>query len=401
MRRGLPAATSAARRTARVPSRAVPGIGGLRRPRVPRPEGPARPGRSGSGDLAGPSPLPRRRADLPPAPCGEPGRPGQDEGTGGGERAGGRHLAPSGARDHGGAAGRTLRWSSTIRPTSGTGNAITGSPWPRCASRRRPRTRRGARRSWTGSTSASRSEGKRYRLGPWGSPEQTRATGSGGPNSWVGLPALSRAGDGALVGRTAPRPSGTVRRAAPGRTDAPDLPGRRARRAGTDAALPHSTRPRLAPRRVHGAPRIGWHVVRFPVTRTGSPGIPLPGRGPAVRVPRGRGPLRPRRVFRGRLRHRRPREGAAETRPPASTAPEAPDVVLVNCPVWDYRMPPIGLGTIASFLRANGVRVRIVDFNIEAFHAVTEDLRFLWHGSTRRDGTRRSSPTSRSRSWNT
>lgn len=57
------------------------------------------------------------------------------------------------------------------------------------------------------------------------------------------------------------------------------------------------------------------------------------------------------------------------------------DVVLINCPVWDHLMPPIGLGTISSFLRANSIPVHIVDFNIEAYRNAPEDKRLIWHGA--------------------
>lgn len=57
------------------------------------------------------------------------------------------------------------------------------------------------------------------------------------------------------------------------------------------------------------------------------------------------------------------------------------DVILLMCPVWDIRMPPIALGAMASYLTDKGLKVQVLDFNIEQYHATTEDQKKIWHGS--------------------
>lgn len=56
------------------------------------------------------------------------------------------------------------------------------------------------------------------------------------------------------------------------------------------------------------------------------------------------------------------------------------EALLVICPVWDIQMPPISVAGISSYLRANGVDVQVVDFNIDSFFEAKEDEVSLWHG---------------------
>ncbi|MCM2326199.1 MAG: B12-binding domain-containing radical SAM protein, partial [Candidatus Woesearchaeota archaeon] len=47
-------------------------------------------------------------------------------------------------------------------------------------------------------------------------------------------------------------------------------------------------------------------------------------------------------------------------------------------PPWSIERPPLGLATISSFLRAHNIRTSIIDINIELYHRLPKDLRFLF-----------------------
>ena len=48
---------------------------------------------------------------------------------------------------------------------------------------------------------------------------------------------------------------------------------------------------------------------------------------------------------------------------------EEKDILLVNCPPWDTRSPPLTLGYLESYIESKGFKVDVIDFNIEAFNA--------------------------------
>ena len=60
------------------------------------------------------------------------------------------------------------------------------------------------------------------------------------------------------------------------------------------------------------------------------------------------------------------------------------DILLVFCPPFDVKEPPLGLAYLAENLSAHGWQVCVEDLNI-AFYLSNSDRRFLWEGATSYD----------------
>ncbi len=58
-----------------------------------------------------------------------------------------------------------------------------------------------------------------------------------------------------------------------------------------------------------------------------------------------------------------------------------PDILLAICPVWSIEMPPFGMASISSHLRANGINVEVLDFNMDIFSDVHDQMKRLWERS--------------------
>jgi len=55
-----------------------------------------------------------------------------------------------------------------------------------------------------------------------------------------------------------------------------------------------------------------------------------------------------------------------------------PDILLILCPPWDIKMPPLGIAYLASDLKKQGFRPLIFDMNITLFHAVSRENKKWW-----------------------
>ncbi len=63
-----------------------------------------------------------------------------------------------------------------------------------------------------------------------------------------------------------------------------------------------------------------------------------------------------------------------------------PDVALVLAPIWGVNRPPLGLASLSTFLRHQGLRVRVWDLNLRAFFAARDAGQDgLWNIGTARD----------------
>ena len=63
---------------------------------------------------------------------------------------------------------------------------------------------------------------------------------------------------------------------------------------------------------------------------------------------------------------------------PIRKNPFADQVALVMCPVWGTEMPPLGIGYLEAFLLNQGWNPLILDFNIELFRNIPDNLRTLF-----------------------
>ena len=54
------------------------------------------------------------------------------------------------------------------------------------------------------------------------------------------------------------------------------------------------------------------------------------------------------------------------------------DRALVICPFWGVNMPPLEVSSIVSSLEAKGLRIGVVDFNIECFRRAGLNLQKFW-----------------------
>ncbi|MEE2830089.1 MAG: hypothetical protein VX498_12940, partial [Myxococcota bacterium] len=59
---------------------------------------------------------------------------------------------------------------------------------------------------------------------------------------------------------------------------------------------------------------------------------------------------------------------------PSSSA----EVLLVKTPPWDTRLPPLGIGYLASYLREHGVGAEVWDCNIDTYLRFRMDRKDLW-----------------------
>ena len=57
-------------------------------------------------------------------------------------------------------------------------------------------------------------------------------------------------------------------------------------------------------------------------------------------------------------------------------------IVLVMVPPWQTKMPPLGLAYLSSFLRASGVKTRVIDFNVKLFNKADENKKYFWDIAT-------------------
>lgn len=66
--------------------------------------------------------------------------------------------------------------------------------------------------------------------------------------------------------------------------------------------------------------------------------------------------------------------------PPAEPmpAPRPPSILLLKTPPWDTRLPPLGIGYLASYLAAHGLDARPWDCNIDTFLRFRMDRGDLW-----------------------
>ena len=55
-----------------------------------------------------------------------------------------------------------------------------------------------------------------------------------------------------------------------------------------------------------------------------------------------------------------------------------PEILLVNLPPWAQDNPHIGLGYLGSYLRANGLALKVLDLN-KIFFMNNPGLKMLWH----------------------
>jgi radical SAM superfamily enzyme YgiQ (UPF0313 family) len=55
-----------------------------------------------------------------------------------------------------------------------------------------------------------------------------------------------------------------------------------------------------------------------------------------------------------------------------------PDILLINCPPWDTKVPPLGTAYISSYSRAKGLKTLILDLNILLFNEVTVEHKKYW-----------------------
>ncbi|MBU1030898.1 MAG: radical SAM protein, partial [Nanoarchaeota archaeon] len=51
-------------------------------------------------------------------------------------------------------------------------------------------------------------------------------------------------------------------------------------------------------------------------------------------------------------------------------------VLMVICPFWDVKYPPIGIAYISSFLRSKGIKTEVLDANIKIFHQEEENQKY-------------------------
>ncbi len=54
------------------------------------------------------------------------------------------------------------------------------------------------------------------------------------------------------------------------------------------------------------------------------------------------------------------------------------DILLIQCPPWDTLMPPLSLGYLAEYLKKRGREPLVYDLNVDLYHAVPQELKYLW-----------------------
>lgn len=55
------------------------------------------------------------------------------------------------------------------------------------------------------------------------------------------------------------------------------------------------------------------------------------------------------------------------------------DIILVNMPPWNLENPPLGISYLATFLRQEGFKLLVFDFNAHLFNHIQPEYRMLWH----------------------
>lgn len=57
-------------------------------------------------------------------------------------------------------------------------------------------------------------------------------------------------------------------------------------------------------------------------------------------------------------------------------------IALVMAPPWQTKMPPLGLAYLGSFLRANGIKTRVIDLNVKLFNKAEAEKKYFWNIAT-------------------
>lgn len=55
------------------------------------------------------------------------------------------------------------------------------------------------------------------------------------------------------------------------------------------------------------------------------------------------------------------------------------DIILVNMPPWNLENPPLGISYLAAFLKQEGFKPLVFDFNAYLFNRIKPEYRMLWH----------------------
>ena len=54
------------------------------------------------------------------------------------------------------------------------------------------------------------------------------------------------------------------------------------------------------------------------------------------------------------------------------------DLLLVQLPPWDYRIPPLGLAYLSTFLKSKGIEAKVFDLNIELYNSESDSTKKGW-----------------------
>lgn len=58
--------------------------------------------------------------------------------------------------------------------------------------------------------------------------------------------------------------------------------------------------------------------------------------------------------------------------------PKPSDILLVQCPPWGTRTPPLGIAYLSSYLRKHGYKVFVYDLNATLYNDVAKNTKHLW-----------------------
>ena len=58
------------------------------------------------------------------------------------------------------------------------------------------------------------------------------------------------------------------------------------------------------------------------------------------------------------------------------------DLILVMTPAWQTKMVPLGLAYLSSFLSSQGIKLKVLDLNVELFNNCDDKEKYLWNIST-------------------
>jgi radical SAM superfamily enzyme YgiQ (UPF0313 family) len=56
----------------------------------------------------------------------------------------------------------------------------------------------------------------------------------------------------------------------------------------------------------------------------------------------------------------------------------SPDILLIQCPPWDFSMAPLGVAYLSSYLEKLGYKADVFDLNIKLYNSVAEKYRHYW-----------------------